>query len=51
MNLSQEWGDRIPLGVIYENDRPSFEERLGQHSLVRQPVERKTLKKIVESYS
>ena len=50
MSLSQEWGDRIPLGVIYQNDRPAFEERLGQHSLVRQPVERKTLKKVVESY-
>jgi 2-oxoglutarate/2-oxoacid ferredoxin oxidoreductase subunit beta len=23
-----EWGDRIPLGVIYRNDRPTFEERL-----------------------
>jgi 2-oxoglutarate ferredoxin oxidoreductase subunit beta len=25
-----EWGDRIPLGVIYRNNRPSFEERLPQ---------------------
>ncbi len=23
-----EWGDRIPLGVIYRNERPLFEERL-----------------------
>jgi len=23
-----EWGDRIPLGVIYRNNRPVFEERL-----------------------
>lgn len=23
-----EWGDRIPLGVIYRNDRPTFEERV-----------------------
>ncbi|HTP05991.1 MAG TPA: 2-oxoacid:ferredoxin oxidoreductase subunit beta [Nitrospirota bacterium] len=23
-----EWGDRIPLGVIYRNHRPTFEERL-----------------------
>lgn len=23
-----EWGDRIPIGVIYRNDRPSFESRL-----------------------
>jgi len=23
-----EWGDRIPLGIIYLHDRPTFEERL-----------------------
>ena len=23
-----EWGDRIPLGIIYRNERPTFEERL-----------------------
>jgi 2-oxoglutarate ferredoxin oxidoreductase subunit beta len=23
-----EWGDRIPVGVIYRNDRPGFEKRL-----------------------
>lgn len=22
-----EWGDRIPLGIIYRNERPTFEER------------------------
>ncbi len=22
-----EWGERIPLGVIYRNDRPTLEER------------------------
>ena len=24
-----EWGDRIPLGIIYKNGRPSFEEACG----------------------
>jgi 2-oxoglutarate ferredoxin oxidoreductase subunit beta len=23
-----EWGDRIPIGVIYRNERPTFEERV-----------------------
>jgi 2-oxoglutarate ferredoxin oxidoreductase subunit beta len=23
-----EWGDRIPLGIIYRHERPTFEERL-----------------------
>ena len=25
---SLEWGDRIPIGVIYRNNRPTFEERV-----------------------
>jgi 2-oxoglutarate ferredoxin oxidoreductase subunit beta len=25
---SLEWGDRIPIGVIYRNERPPFEERI-----------------------
>jgi 2-oxoglutarate ferredoxin oxidoreductase subunit beta len=34
-----EWGDRIPLGVIYRNSRPLFEERipmLSEKPLVHQ---------------
>ena len=23
-----EWGDKIPIGVIYRNNRPAFEERM-----------------------
>ena len=25
---AQEWGDRIPIGVIYRKERPTFEEQL-----------------------
>ena len=34
-----EWGDRIPIGIIYRNNRPTFEERLpviAEKPLVRQ---------------
>jgi 2-oxoglutarate ferredoxin oxidoreductase subunit beta len=34
-----EWGDRIPLGIIYRNERPTFEERfpvLSGRPLVKQ---------------
>lgn len=34
-----EWGDRIPLGIIYRNNRPTYEERIGiiaQKPLVQQ---------------
>jgi 2-oxoglutarate ferredoxin oxidoreductase subunit beta len=36
-----EWGDRIPIGIIYRNNRPTFEERvpvIGSASLVKQPA-------------
>lgn len=29
MQLSLKWGDEIPVGVIYKNDRPAFEEQLA----------------------
>jgi len=50
IGLSQEWGDHIPLGVIFESDRAPFEDRVGQGILVRQPVDRNALKEVVESY-
>jgi 2-oxoglutarate ferredoxin oxidoreductase subunit beta len=37
-----EWGDRIPIGVIYRNHRPTFEERvpmIADKPLVRQPFD------------
>jgi 2-oxoglutarate ferredoxin oxidoreductase subunit beta len=36
-----EWGERIPLGIIYRHDRPTFEERfpvLAGKPLVRQEL-------------
>jgi 2-oxoglutarate ferredoxin oxidoreductase subunit beta len=29
MRLAGAWGDEIPVGVIYENDRPAFERRFA----------------------
>ena len=26
MKTALEWGERIPLGVIYQNERPTFED-------------------------
>ena len=26
---SLEWGDRIPLGILFRNDRPAYEERIS----------------------
>ena len=48
-----EWGDTIPVGVIYEGDRPAFEERVPAIKggpLVGAPVLRDELKGIMEAY-
>ena len=48
-----EWGDRIPIGVIYRNNRPTFEERvpvIADEALVNQPVSMEGLKpKLLET--
>ncbi len=39
---AQEWGDRIPIGVVYESERPTFEEQfpaLRGGPLVRQRID------------
>lgn len=39
---SQEWGDRIPIGVIYREERTTFEEQipaLRKGSLVKQKID------------
>ena len=42
LRKAQEWGKRIPIGVIYLNENePSFEERLGL--LAREPISRRVL--------
>lgn len=43
MRKAMEWGERIPLGVIYRNDRPSFDQRLtvlAEGPLVGRDVDR-----------
>jgi 2-oxoglutarate ferredoxin oxidoreductase subunit beta len=46
-----EWGDRIPIGVIYRNNRPPMEERVPVIEglpLVKQPVIPEEIKKMLE---
>lgn len=43
-----EWGDRIPLGVIYLSDRPTFEEQipvLRETHLLKQPFDFERVKR------
>jgi 2-oxoglutarate ferredoxin oxidoreductase subunit beta len=45
-----EWGDTIPIGVIYKNNRPAFEERvpiIQEQALVEQSVSIDSLRNAV----
>ena len=42
MEKALEWGERIPIGVIYQHDRPAFEDELTvlrKGPLVKQPMD------------
>jgi len=53
IKVASEWGDRIPIGIIYRNDRLPFEAHfpvLKQGPLVGRDVDWVMLKKIMEGY-
>lgn len=53
MKVACKWGDKIPIGIIYRNDRLAFEKHfsvLRQGPLVGRDVDRLMLKKIMEGY-
>ena len=54
MKASCQWGDRIPIGVVYRNDRLPFEDHfavLAHGPLVGRSVDREILKGIMEGYA
>ncbi len=50
MERAQQWGETIPVGVIYRNTRPAFTERVGQGPLVGQETDRDKIKRIMEGF-
>ncbi|MBW2608919.1 MAG: 2-oxoacid:ferredoxin oxidoreductase subunit beta [Deltaproteobacteria bacterium] len=53
MKVACEWGDKIPIGVIYRNNRPSFESHfnvLKDGPLVSRKVDKTRLKDIMKAY-
>lgn len=51
MKVAREWGDRIPIGIIYRNDRVPFEEHvpvLRQGPLVGREVDRVMLRNMMD---
>jgi 2-oxoglutarate ferredoxin oxidoreductase subunit beta len=48
-----EWGDRIPLGIIFRNNRPSLEERvpvISELPLVKQPLHADKLEEVLKEF-
>ncbi|UCG67103.1 MAG: 2-oxoacid:ferredoxin oxidoreductase subunit beta [Deltaproteobacteria bacterium] len=53
IKVASEWGDRIPIGIIYRNDRLPFEDHfpvLDQGPLVGRESDQAMLKKIMQGY-
>jgi 2-oxoglutarate ferredoxin oxidoreductase subunit beta len=50
---AQEWGNRIPVGIIYRQERPVFEENLPQlkeMTLVKQPIDPMKISPLLEEF-
>jgi 2-oxoglutarate ferredoxin oxidoreductase subunit beta len=50
---AQEWGNRIPIGVIYQSERATFEEQLPaltKRPLVRQDIDPMKVKNLLEEF-
>lgn len=48
MKTAAEWGERIPLGLIYRNQRPAF--KAGHPGLVGRPVDRNALLQFMNTF-
>jgi len=53
LKKAYEWGERIPLGVIYRNDRPTFESHLpflSDAPLIKQKVDAEQLLEAISDF-
>ena len=53
LEKAQEWGERIPIGIIYEQKRPTFEDRLPaleKGSLVKQKLSPASVRELVKGF-
>lgn len=54
MKTAMEWGERIPVGVIYRNERPTYEDHfpvLKDGPLVGREVDQEKLRQILEGFT
>ena len=53
LEKAEEWGDRIPIGIFYKIDRPTYEEQipaLKKGSLVEQNIEPERAAKLLDEF-
>jgi len=53
LDKAQEWGERIPIGVVYQKELPLFEEQLPALSkgpLVRQEIEPGRVQRLLDEF-
>jgi 2-oxoglutarate ferredoxin oxidoreductase subunit beta len=53
LKVAEEWGDRIPLGIIYRNGRPPLEDSfpvLKEGPLAGRSVDRDLLARVIEGF-
>ncbi len=54
IKVARQWGDKIPIGVIYQNDRLPFESHfsvLDKGPLIGRDVDRDALKNMMKGYA
>lgn len=54
MKMAYEWGERIPLGIIYRNDRTAFEDNfapLREGPLVGRDLDKNKLTEIMKAFA
>ncbi len=53
LEKSMEWGEKIPIGVLYKEDRPTYEDELPQIAkvpLVKQPIDNISIDKLMDEF-
>lgn len=53
LEKSMEWGDKIPIGVFYKEERPTYEDELPQIAkvpLVKQPLDNISIEKLMDEF-
>ena len=50
MKQAMEWGEKIPLGIIYRNTRPALGKRVGRGQLVGKETDKGVIGRIMQGF-